>query len=46
VTLITREKLYALNAGDGITIAIPYAEPIDIALNGIYTLYLPVQRVQ
>jgi hypothetical protein len=46
VTLITREKLYALNAGDGITIAIPFAEPIDVALSGIYTLYLRVQRTQ
>jgi hypothetical protein len=46
VILITREKLYALNAGDGVTIAIPLAEPIDILLSGIYTLYLRVQRTQ
>jgi hypothetical protein len=46
VTLITREKVNSLNPGDGVTIAIPYAEPLDILLNGIYMLYLRVQRVQ
>lgn len=46
VVLITREKLYALNPGDGITIALPLAEPLDILLNGMYTLYLRVQRTQ
>jgi hypothetical protein len=46
VVLINREKLYALNAGDGTTIAISYAEPLDPMLGGIYTLFLRVQRVQ
>lgn len=44
--LITQEKLASLNVGDGVTLAIPYAEPIDIFLNGIYTLYVRVQRLQ
>jgi hypothetical protein len=46
VVLIMREKLFSLNPGDGITIALPLAEPIDILLNGIYSLYLRVQRIQ
>ena len=44
--LITREKLTSLNVGDGITAAIPFAEPIDPFLNGMYTLYIRVQRLQ
>lgn len=46
VMLLTREKVNTLGAGDGVTIAVPFAEPIDIALNGIYTLYVRVQRIQ
>jgi hypothetical protein len=46
VVLINREKLFPLNPGDGITIALPYPEPLDPMLGGIYTLYLRVQRVQ
>jgi hypothetical protein len=44
--LINREKLHALNAGDGITITLPYAEPLDPMLGGIDMLYLRVQSVQ
>lgn len=46
VVVVTREKLLSLAVGSGITIAIPFAEPYDQQLNGIYTLYLRVERVQ
>jgi hypothetical protein len=44
--VITREKVNTLNAGDGITITLPLAEPIDPLLSGIYSLNLRVQRLQ
>jgi hypothetical protein len=46
VVVVTREKLTSLAVGSGITIAIPFAEPMDGQLNGIYTAYLRVERVQ
>lgn len=46
VVVITREKLTALTPGTGTTIAIPFGEPMDNVLNGMYTLYLRVERIQ
>lgn len=46
LVVITREKLQSLAVGAGITVAVPFAEPFDGALNGLYTLYLRVERVQ
>jgi hypothetical protein len=46
VVVITREKLLSLAVGSGITIAIPFAEPYDNQLNGMYTAFLRVERVQ
>ena len=46
MSVITREKVNSLNAGDGVTIIIPFAETPELFLGGHYTLYLRVQRVQ
>ncbi len=46
VVVVTREKLASLAVGSGITIAIPFAEPFDRQLNGMYTAYLRVERIQ
>ena len=46
VIVVTREKLASLAVGQGITIAIPFAEPFDNQLNGMYTAYVRVERIQ
>jgi len=46
VVVVTWEKLQSLAVGAGISIAIPFAEPFDNQLNGIYTAYLRVERIQ
>lgn len=46
LVVITQEKLAALTVGQGITVAIPFIEPADGILNGLYTLYLRVERTQ
>jgi hypothetical protein len=46
VVVVTREKLASLAVGAGFTIAIPFAEPYDQQLNGVYTLYMRVERIQ
>jgi len=44
--LVTREKLTALAPGSGITVAVPFIEPNDAFLQGLYTLYVRVERIQ
>jgi hypothetical protein len=44
--VLTREKLSALTPGTSQLILIPFAEPVDGALNGLYTLYVRVERIQ
>jgi hypothetical protein len=46
LAVVTREKLSALTPGAGITVAVPFTEPVDGALGGSYTLYLRVERIQ
>jgi hypothetical protein len=46
VIVVTREKLASLNPGAGITIAVPFWEPYDGTLNGVYTAYVRVDRLQ
>lgn len=46
VVVVTREKLASLAVGQGVTIAIPFWEPLDGQLNGVYTAYLRVERTQ
>lgn len=46
VVVVTREKLASLAVGQGMTIAIPFAEPFDNFLNGLYMAYLRVERTQ
>jgi len=45
-TVVTQEKVASLAPGQGITIVLPIAEPIDLFLKGLYTLYLRVERTQ
>jgi hypothetical protein len=45
-TVLTQEKVASLAPGQGITLALPVAEPIDLFLKGMYTLYLRVERIQ
>jgi hypothetical protein len=44
--VITREKLASLAVGGGVTVAIPYGEPFNNMLNGLYTAYVRVERTQ
>ena len=44
--VITREKLESLAVGSGVTVAIPLAEPFNNQLNGLYTVYVRVERTQ
>jgi hypothetical protein len=44
-TVITQEKVASLAPGQGVTFALPVAEPIDLFLKGMYTLYLRVERL-
>ncbi len=46
VVVITHEKLASLRPGMGTTIAVPFAEPMDNFLNGMYTAYVRVERIQ
>jgi hypothetical protein len=46
VMVVTREKLASLPVGGGIQVAIPFAEPMDNHLNGLYQLFVRVERVQ
>lgn len=46
VVVVTREKLTSLVPGAGTTMAIPFAEPFNNFLNGIYTMYLRIERLQ
>jgi hypothetical protein len=46
VVVVTREKLTSMAPGTGNTIAVPFREPFDNFLNGIYTAYLRVERIQ
>jgi hypothetical protein len=45
-SLVTQEKVASLQPGAGINVAIPFAEGATGALDGIYTLYLRVERVE
>jgi hypothetical protein len=45
VMVITREKLGALPVGGGVQLAIPFAEPRDNKLNGLYQLFVRVERI-
>jgi hypothetical protein len=44
--VVTREKLAALTPGMGIIVAVPFPEPNDAFLQGLYTVYLRVERIQ
>lgn len=46
LVVVTREKLSGLTPGAGITVAVPFAEPANGMLDGLYTLYLRVERIQ
>jgi hypothetical protein len=44
--VVTREKLLSLAVGGAKLVNVPFVEPNDGHLNGIYTLYLRVERLQ
>lgn len=46
VVVVTREKLTSLAPGAGMTIAVPFWEPYNNFLNGVYTAYVRVERLQ
>jgi hypothetical protein len=46
VTVITHEKLVSLPVGGGVSLTIPFAEPMNGKLNGLYQLFVRVERVQ
>lgn len=46
LVVVTREKIAALTPGTGITVAVLFAEPADGVLDGSYTLYLRLDRIQ
>jgi hypothetical protein len=46
LALVTREKVASLEPGAGINVAIPFAEGATGSLDGIYTLYMRVERVE
>ena len=46
VIVVTHEKLASLAVGAGFTMAIPFAEPMDGQLNGLYTTYVRIERIQ
>jgi hypothetical protein len=46
VVVVTREKLLSLLPGSGMTLAVPFAEPFDGQLNGLYTAYVRIERIQ
>ena len=46
VMVITREKLLSLPVGGGVSLTIPFAEPYNGRLNGLYQLFVRVERVQ
>jgi hypothetical protein len=46
LVVVTREKLGGLMPGTGMTVAVPFAEPADGVLDGSYTLYLRLDRIQ
>jgi hypothetical protein len=45
VMVVTREKLASLPVGGGIQLAIPFAEPMDNHLNGLYQMFVRVERI-
>ena len=46
VMVVTREKLKSLPVGGGVQLAIPFPEPMNNRLNGLYQLFVRVERVQ
>ena len=44
--VITHEKLAKLTVGTGTTLVIPFGEPANGKLNGLYQLYVRVERIQ
>ncbi len=46
LVVITREKLASLAVGAGMTLPIPFAEPMNNRLNGLYTAFIRVERIQ
>ncbi len=46
LVVITREKLKTLQPGYGTTVSVPFAEPANGSLDGVYMLYLRVDRIQ
>lgn len=46
VMVVTREKLKSLPVGGGVQLAIPFPEPFNNRLNGLYQLFVRVERVQ
>jgi hypothetical protein len=46
LVVITREKLASLAVGAGMTLPIPFAEPMNNRLNGLYTTFIRVERIQ
>jgi hypothetical protein len=43
--VVTREKQASLPVGGGIQLAIPFAEPMDNHLNGLYQMFVRVERI-
>jgi hypothetical protein len=46
LVVLTNEKLKSLPVGGGVSLTIPYAEPFNNILNGLYQLYIRVERIQ
>jgi len=46
LVVITHEKLASLTVGTGTTLVVPFAEPMNGKLNGLYQLYVRVERIQ
>ena len=46
ISVLTYEKVATMKTGDVLPMAVPLKEPTGLALNGDYTLYLRVKRLQ
>lgn len=46
VMVVTREKLRDLPVGGGVSLTIPFPEPYNNRLNGLYQMFVRVERVQ
>jgi hypothetical protein len=46
LVVITREKLASLAVGAGTTLVVPFGEPANGKLNGLYQMFIRVERIQ